>query len=136
MRNFFAQIPKELEESARIDGANDITVLVRIILPLSMAVLATIGLFHMVGHWNEWFTGIIYIRDRKKLPVQIILRNISRQATQQHVFYEGGVPEESTPPSIQVQMAMTVVTAFPIIAVYPFLQKHFTKGVLLGSIKG
>ncbi len=135
MRNFFAQIPGELEESARIDGANEATILIRIILPLSMAVIATIGLFHLVAHWNEWFTGIIYMRNRRKLPIQLILRNIIQQASQQRVFEEGAGPGY-TPPSVQIRMALTVVVAFPIIMVYPFFQKYFTKGVMLGAIKG
>lgn len=134
MRNFFAQIPASLEESAKIDGASDITVFFKIILPLSGAVLATIGLFHAVYHWNEWFSAIVYMADKKKWPAQTVLRQILDAARQSDVLED--INPEYKPPTVTVQMATIVIVAFPIIAVYPFIQKHFTKGVMLGSIKG
>jgi putative aldouronate transport system permease protein len=134
MRTFFSQIPDSLEESARMDGASDVAILIRIILPLSTPVLATISLFHAVYHWNEWFSGIIFIADPTKIPVQALLYQILRMAEQSSMNVE--LITFRPPPSISVQMAMIVVTAFPIVAAYPFFQKHFVKGMLIGSIKG
>lgn len=134
LRNFFAQVPAELEESARMDGANDVTVFFRIILPLSKPVLATVGLFHAVYHWNEWFTALLYVNDSAKWPVQVILRQILATAMQNEVLEDNIVA--IAPPAVSVQMAMVVIVTVPILAVYPFIQKHFTKGVLIGSIKG
>ena len=134
LRTFFSQIPDSLEESARMDGASDVTVLIRIILPLSTPVLATISLFHAVYHWNEWFSGIIFIADPEKIPVQALLYQILRMAEQSSMNVQ--IIMFQPPPSISVQMAMIVVTAFPIVVAYPFFQKHFVKGMLIGSIKG
>lgn len=134
LRNFFAQVPAELEESARLDGANDVQIFFRIILPLSMPVLATVGLFHAVYHWNEWFTAVLYVHDKAKWPVQVILRQILATATQNDVLEDSMVAV--APPAVSVQMAMVVIVTIPILAVYPFVQKHFTKGVMVGSIKG
>jgi putative aldouronate transport system permease protein len=135
MRTFFSQLPDSLEESARIDGANEVTILWRIIAPLSKPVLATVALFHVVYHWNEWFTGIVYVTDKMKLPVQVLLWQLLNQANsasarmvdQEYVYI---------PPALTVQMAMIVITTFPIVAAYPFFQKYFVKGMLVGSIKG
>lgn len=134
MRNFFSQIPDSLEESAKIDGANDAVVFFKIVMPLSTAVLATIGLFHMVHHWNEWFNAVIYVSDKKKWPAQVVLRQILDAARQTDIIDEMG--SDYKPPTVTVQMATVVVVAFPIVAVYPFIQKYFTKGVTIGSIKG
>ncbi len=135
MRNFFSQIPDSLEESARIDGANDVTVLFKVVLPLSMPVLATVALFHIVSYWNEWFQALIFMSDKKKQPVMIILRQILAQANQaslnemiRETFY--------APPTVLIQMATIVTVAFPIIVIYPMFQKYFVKGMLIGSIKG
>ncbi|MCI3920742.1 carbohydrate ABC transporter permease [Paenibacillus sp. TRM 82003] len=135
LRNFFAQIPNELNESARMDGANEVGILFRIILPLSTAVLATIALFHIVYHWNEWFTGIIYVTDQYKQPAMVILRQILSQANAANMYAEdlGG---DYTPPTVTIQMATIVVVSFPIIVAYPFFQKYFTKGIMVGAIKG
>jgi putative aldouronate transport system permease protein len=134
MRNFFAQVPESLEESARMDGANDAVILFRIVVPLSTAVLATMGLFHAVSHWNEWFSALIYVNDHKKWPVMLVLRQILNEARQTDILDD--INPEYKPPTLSVQMATTVVVAFPIIVVYPFIQKHFTKGIMIGSIKG
>jgi putative aldouronate transport system permease protein len=134
LRNFFAQIPGELDESAKMDGASEVQILFLIIIPLSTAALSTIGLFHIVYHWNEWFSGIIYVTDKDKLPAMVILRQILDQANAMEM-YQGGV-DTVRPPTIAVQMASIVVVTFPIIAVYPFFQKYFTKGMLVGAIKG
>ncbi len=135
IRTFFAQIPDSLEESARIDGANDFRILARIIVPLSMPVLATVALFHAVYHWNEWFMGIIYVTDKLRLPVQVLLWQIFNQAnTEASRIIER--EKIYVPPALTVQMAMIVITTFPIIVAYPFFQKYFVKGMLIGSIKG
>lgn len=133
LRNFFAQIPESLEEAAKIDGANDITVLFRVILPLSLPALATVGLFHVVYHWNEWFTGIVYITDPHKMPVMVILRQIMAEANQLNIVE---TMPDYVPPTISIQMATIVMVAFPIIVAYPFFQKYFTKGMLVGGVKG
>jgi len=135
LRNFFAQIPDSIEESAKIDGANEVSILFRLILPLSKAALSTIALFHIVGHWNEWFTGILYVTDKFKQPAMVILRQIMTSADAMSMNIEGA-GSSYTPPAFAVQMATIVVVAFPIIVTYPFFQKYFAKGMLVGSIKG
>jgi putative aldouronate transport system permease protein len=134
MRTFFSQLPVELEESAKLDGAHDITILFRIVFPLSTAVLATMALFSIVYHWNEWFMGIIYVSDPKKMPVMVILYQTLRQAARS--LRDQTWAEEKVPPSMSIQMALIVVTAFPVVVAYPFFQKYFIKGMLIGSIKG
>jgi putative aldouronate transport system permease protein len=135
IRTFFQQLPDSLEESAKIDGAHDFTILARIVVPLSKPVLATVALFHVVYHWNEWFTGIVFVTDKLKLPVQVLLWQILNQANSAATRM---VERETVyvPPAITVQMAMIVITTFPIIVAYPFFQKYFVKGMLIGSIKG
>jgi putative aldouronate transport system permease protein len=136
MKNFFAQIPESLIESATIDGARPLTVLARIVLPLSLPTFATIGLFYAVGHWNAWFDATIYINDSKLMPVQVLLRRIVLSFSSQDLDAEmlNGVANKPTAQSLRG--AMIVVTTLPILFVYPFLQKHFVKGVLTGSLKG
>lgn len=130
MKTFFEQLPAALEEAAKIDGAGDLTVLSRVILPLSAPMLATIGLFYAVSHWNTFFAAIMYINDAKLHPLQVVLRSILRTAASPEMALEETLPTET------LQMAAVVLTALPIMCVYPFIQKHFTKGVMLGSIKG
>jgi putative aldouronate transport system permease protein len=132
LKNFFQAIPEELEESARMDGANDLLILFRIILPLSLPAIATIGLFYAVGHWNTFMSAILYINDQAKWPIQVLLRQIVTVST------AGLGDDEFTyiPPSNIVRSAVIVVATLPILLVYPFLQKYFTKGILLGSVKG
>lgn len=133
IKGFFEQLPPEIEESARVDGASELQSLWKIILPLSMPVLATISLFYAVGHWNSYFDAIVYINDTKLMPLQVILRNILLNVQAQSADMGSSSERVST---IALQMAAVVVTTVPILVVYPFLQKHFTKGVLVGSIKG
>jgi putative aldouronate transport system permease protein len=132
MRSFFMNIPPELIEAARIDGASDIQILWKIVLPLSKAVVAVVGLFYAVGFWNAFFNAMLYINDQTKFPVQLVLRN--------YVVQGGGLADQlgiaSTPPPQSMQMAIVVVALLPILLVYPFLQKHFNKGVITGAIKG
>lgn len=135
MRNFFMGIPESLEEAALIDGAGPVRILIKIILPLSLPVMATIGLFYAVGHWNAWFGAAIYINDVRKLPVQNILRNMV-QSISSDVNNEMMNAVDDKPPTETMKSAMIVVSTLPIIFVYPFIQKYFVKGVMVGSIKG
>lgn len=139
MRTFFQNIPDALEEAAIIDGASDLQILTKIILPLSIPSIATIGMFYAVGHWNSWFSAMIYLRDRSKYPLQLVLRQIVLQnqvnelLSQQH-----GTTIEETQSLISetVKYATIIVAVVPILCVYPFIQKYFVKGVMIGSIKG
>jgi putative aldouronate transport system permease protein len=135
MRNFFQNLPDGLEESAKIDGASDWGVLFRIVIPLSMPAIATISLFYAVTYWNTYVTAIIYLNDAGKWPIQVILRQIVILASGLAAD-TSGMDDFVTPPEQTVKMAVIVVATLPILMVYPFLQKHFSKGALLGSIKG
>lgn len=136
MRNFFMQIPVELEESAIIDGASPLGVLVRIVFPLSLPTFATIGLFYAVGHWNAWFDAAIYINNTQMHPLQLILRQVVLSMTSEEIntTMTAGMMERPTAQSLKA--AAIIATTVPILFVYPFLQKYFVKGVLTGSIKG
>jgi putative aldouronate transport system permease protein len=136
IKNFFQELPPGLEESARIDGCNDLGVLWRIVLPLSKPVIATFGLFYAVGHWNNFFTAMLYLNDHTKWPLQVMLREIV-MLSQLSVGDMNNLDQNFVkPPEQSVKMAVIVFGTLPIMLVYPFLQKHFAKGVLLGSIKG
>ena len=135
MKNFFQGIPDSIEESAKMDGCNDLHVFARITLPLSKASLATIGLMYAVAHWNNYFNSLIYIRDQYKWPIQVWLRQIIVLSVGGFSQYEN-LSEFASVPSDAVKYAVIVVSTIPIIIVYPFLQKHFTKCVMLGSVKG
>ncbi|MGO4545693.1 carbohydrate ABC transporter permease [Paenibacillus sp. 2TAB23] len=144
IRTFLQGIPEELEESARIDGYGDFQIFMRIILPLSGPVLATISLFIGVAHWNDWFTGAYYVSDKSLIPVQTLLQEMLTQAealssSMQRSAQQGGQTISasaggSTPESLR--MALLVITVFPILCIYPFLQRYFVKGVMIGSVKG
>jgi len=136
VRNFFQGIPQELEESAHLDGCNDLSSLVRIVLPLSMPVLATFGLFYAVGHWNSYFPAMIYLTDEKKYPLQLILRNIIVTAEASAGDMSLMDPNFVEPPKQSIKMAVIVVATVPIMCIYPFLQKYFVKGVMVGALKG
>jgi putative aldouronate transport system permease protein len=133
LKNFFQQLPEGLEESAKIDGCNDVGILFRIVLPLSLPAIATFVMFYAVGHWNSYFTAILYINDNEKWPLQVLVR-------QMVILAQGGMGESNQDsfniPAQSVNMAIIVVSTLPILLVYPFIQKHFAKGVLLGSVKG
>lgn len=138
MRNFFMGMPPELEEAAQIDGADDITIFWKIVLPLSMPILATIALWTAVGHWNAYFDALIYMTDRSKYVLQILLRRVLIDTELLSMGMQPGQdmninirPTEET-----VKAALLIVTTVPILAVYPFAQKYFIKGILQGSIKG
>jgi putative aldouronate transport system permease protein len=136
MRNFFQNLPDGLEESAKIDGAGDWGILFRIVIPLSMPAIATISLFYAVTYWNTYLQAILYLNDAAKWPVQIILRQIVILASGLTADTSGFGDDFVRPPEQTVKMAVIVVATLPILIVYPFLQKHFAKGALLGSIKG
>lgn len=138
LRNFFATIPDSLAESAKIDGANDVYILVRIILPLSKPALATIGLFYALGYWNEWFMALLYIDDPKLYTLQYLVMRLQRSVDfmSSSVFAQSKITSGVLLPSIGLRIATAMVTIGPIVLLYPFLQKYFIKGVMLGAIKG
>ncbi len=136
VKNFFQGIPQELEESAGLDGCSDLGILVRIVLPLSLPVLATFGLFYAVGHWNSYFPAMIYLTDDKMYPLQLILRNIIVTAEAAAGDMSLMDPNFVEPPKQSIKMAVIVVATVPIMCIYPFLQKYFVKGVMVGALKG
>lgn len=133
LRAFFANLPNELTESARIDGAGELKTFVFIVLPLSRAVLSVIGLFYAVGYWNAFFNAVLYLDDASKWPIQLVLRTYVVDNAQLGTAQVG---QELLPPQAAIKMAILVISIVPILVVYPFLQRHFTKGVLTGAVKG
>lgn len=137
MKSFFDSIPVELEESAIIDGSTDIGVFFRIVLPLSLPALAAFGLFYAVAYWNTFFSAVLYINDHAKWPLQLVLRNmLIDSSTQAGGSAAAEMMAEQNIPTETLKMAAVVIATLPILCVYPFLQKHFAKGVMLGSVKG
>jgi putative aldouronate transport system permease protein len=134
MRTSFSQIPDSMEESARMDGANDFTILFRIIIPLAMPVVAVMLLFYSVGHWNSWFPAMIYLRTRDKYPLQLILREILiASSTDSMTTSQSAVDTE--PIGETIKYATIMVATFPILFVYPFLQRYFIRGIMIGALK-
>ena len=134
LRNFINTIPKSLSESARLDGASEMQILFRIILPLCKPSMATIGLFVAVGSWNDWFTGIAFMRQDRILPLQTYLRKMI--SVSQYDLTSWGADLRMQPPVPEtLKMAAIVLTTIPIVMVYPFVQKYFVKGLLIGSVK-
>ncbi|WP_240763153.1 carbohydrate ABC transporter permease [Paenibacillus thalictri] len=134
MKGFFDSISPSLDEAARIDGCNEISVWFRIILPLSLPSLAAFGLFYAVGYWNTFFNAVLFINDHNKWPLQILLQNILIDSS---TAMGGNVMEQSMQnlPTETKKMAAVVISTIPILLVYPFLQKHFAKGAMIGSVK-
>ncbi|MNC41825.1 Inner membrane ABC transporter permease protein YcjP [compost metagenome] len=130
MKSFFENLPEELFESAKMDGAKEFRILWQIVIPLSVPSIMTVGLFYMVGHWNSFFSAILYITDVKLHPLQVVIRNMLL------LTQSNELQAEVTVPTAAMQMAAVIAGSLPIIVVYPFIQKHFTKGMLLGAIKG
>lgn len=130
VRNFFMELPRELEEAASIDGCSDIGIFIKIALPLSLPCLATFGLFYAVGHWNNYFGALLYLEDSTKFPFQLVLRNIVMQTAETQTDPNALIPEDT------LKMAVIVIGTVPILIVYPFLQKHFAAGVMVGAVKG
>ena len=136
LRSFFLGIPDSVIDSARIDGAGDFRIFWSIILPLSRAVLAVVGLFYAVGYWNAFFNAMLYINDTAKWPLQLVLRTYVINNTELSGGDLGGASADQLPPQESIQMAILVVSLVPILIVYPFLQRHFAKGMLTGAVKG
>ncbi|MEF2964951.1 carbohydrate ABC transporter permease [Paenibacillus sp. M1] len=133
MRNFFQSLPDALEESAKIDGCTDFGVFLKIMLPLSLPSVATISLFYGVAYWNTYMNAILYLNDSLKWPIQVLLRQI--------VIVSSGMQGDNSsvaivPPAQSIKMAVIVVATLPMLIAYPFVQKHFVKGAMLGSVKG
>lgn len=133
LKNFFQQMPDGIEDSAKIDGCNDLGILFRIVIPLSLPAIATFGLFYAVDHWNKFFSAVMYINNNEKWPIQVLLREIVINANSR--VGDTSIDEMNIQP-LTIKMAVIVFATLPIMAVYPFLQKHFAKGVMLGSVKG
>lgn len=134
MRTGFQSVPVSLEESAKIDGASDLTILFRIIIPLSMPVIAVMILWYAVGHWNSYFGALIYLRDRELFPLQLVLREILITNTTDNMM-TGAAAEDRLAIAETIKYATIIVSTLPILLLYPFLQKYFVKGVLIGAIK-
>lgn len=132
MRGFFLEVPKEIIEAARIDGAGEFRILTTIMVPLSKAALAVIALFNAVSYWNAFFNAVLYINSTEKWPLQLVLRTYVVDNSSIGV----DLPGDYIPPQQSLQMAILVVSLVPICLVYPFLQKHFAKGVIIGAVKG
>lgn len=138
IRSFFMSIPGELIDSARIDGASEWGILTRIVLPLSKAVVAVVGLFYAVGYWNAYFNSVLYIDTNDNWPIQRVLQSYilagqSPQVAGGHVSLPGIT---AYPPTLAIKMAVVVVTVIPALLIYPFVQRNFTKGVIVGAVKG
>lgn len=136
MRNFFKSIDESLAESAKIDGANDIYILFRIILPISMPAIATVGLFYSLAFWNKWFEAMLYISDENLWPLQYLIMRIMNNAQfAAELSSKVNLPNYVVP-TLTTRLATTVVTIGPIVFLYPFLQKYFVKGLMVGAVKG
>jgi putative aldouronate transport system permease protein len=134
LRAFFMGLPGELIDSARIDGAKEWTILYRVVIPLSKAAMAVIGLFYAVGYWDAFFNALLYINDSSKWPMQLVIQTYVVNNAE---LGAGQLPPgDVLPPQQSLQMAVLVISVVPILIVYPFLQRHFAKGVLTGAVKG
>jgi putative aldouronate transport system permease protein len=137
-RQFFMNTPESIEESARIDGAGEITIMWVIVVPLSKAVIAALTLFAAVGHWNAWFDAAVFIKSDALKPFQLLMRDLFVNTSLGVNMQQGGrsfdLSSKATPQS--TRMAITVIGTLPILLIYPFLQKYFTKGVYMGAVKG
>ncbi|MBQ1046917.1 carbohydrate ABC transporter permease [Micromonospora sp. C51] len=138
IRAFFMNVPAELLDSARIDGAGELRILTRIVLPLSKAVIAVVGLFYAVGYWNVYFNAVLYIDSNDKFPIQRVLQSYILAGQSPNVSGASvSLPGVTAyPPTLAVKMAVVVVTVIPAVIIYPFVQRHFTKGVITGAVKG
>ncbi len=134
MRTAFAQLPDSMEESARMDGANDFRILFQIYIPLCMAVVAVMILFYSVAHWNSWFNAMIFMRSRQKYPLQLILREILIASTTQDMTTSAAASDQE-PIGESIKYATIMVATLPILFVYPFLQRYFIHGVMIGALK-
>lgn len=133
MRTSFEAIPDSMVESAKMDGGNDFTVLFKIVLPLSLPIIAVMTLFYSVGHWNSWFGAMIYLRERNLYPLQLILREIL--ITNSVDSMTAGLTGDTAPIAENIKYATIIIATLPILMIYPFLQKYFVKGVMIGALK-
>jgi putative aldouronate transport system permease protein len=135
VKSFLDSLPEELEDAARIDGCNDLMVFIRIIIPLSMPAIAAFTLFFAVAHWNSYFNALMYLTDTKKWTLQLLIKTLIIDSDANGIA-AAGANDDKMIPQETIRMAAVVLAMLPILVVYPFLQKHFTKGVMLGSVKG
>lgn len=136
MRTFFMGIPREMHESAYLDGASEMQTLFRIVLPLSLPIIATMTLFYAVGHWNSYFNALIYLNNRSRFPLQMFLRNVVIDGDMNTMLSDMNAGSDFVTIDTTVKYAIIIVASLPIMCVYPFLQKYFVKGVMIGSLKG
>ena len=140
MRTFFMTIPESLEESAKLDGANDFLVFFAIIIPLSKPVISVIALFNGVAHWNDWFAGTFFVSDKNLHPLQTVLRALlmSAEALRKRMFILQTAPQDArlNVTTESLKMATIIVATIPVVLIYPLIQKYFVKGVMIGSVKG
>jgi len=137
MRTFFQNLPLELEESASMDGANDLRIFFRIILPLSKPVIFTITLYYLVGYWNAWFSAFIYLPDKNMAPLQLVIRELIIMGLSIQEALETGATTELSEVNVSgIRYATLFISMIPMLIVYPFIQKYFVQGVMIGSLKG
>jgi len=136
VKNYFQTVPDSLEESAFIDGAGELTILFRIFIPLSKPVLAAVGLFYLISNWNIFMPAVLFLTSPSKYTIQVVLRDILTQhmLEDQLPFDKGALMSKAGPEAIQA--AVTIAAMIPVLAVYPFLQRYFTRGIMIGSVKG
>ena len=136
MKSFFENIPRELEEAAQIDGLGWFAIFTRIVLPLSKAVIATMILFYSVAYWNDWFTAFLYLDEDNLFPLSLFLRNLIAGATTTTAASAAAAGTTSAAISANIQAVTMILAIIPILCIYPFVQRHFVSGVMLGSVKG
>lgn len=138
MKNFFSTIPQALEESAKIDGANDISILIRVVVPVSLPILATMTLFYAVDRWNEWWLAMLFINDPGYYPLQLVLRNAITNLSSLMTSATATQMAQGTTRiyADSVKSAIIIISALPILIIYPFIQRFFAQGLMLGSVKG
>ncbi|MCC3371906.1 carbohydrate ABC transporter permease [Cohnella sp. REN36] len=134
MKTFFEGIPESLRESAAIDGASELRILRSIVIPISMPAIASVGLLYLVTYWNDFFNALLYVTDWHKAPVQLVLRTIVASSSLPPELLEAA--GRTPPPTIGIQMAAIVIVALPMLILYPFVQKYFEQGMMIGSVKG
>jgi len=136
LRTAFYAFPESLEEAAKIDGANDFKVLFQLVLPLTKATMAVVVLFYAVARWNDWFQASIYLKDRSKYPIQLYLREVLINSSTDSMTVGAATGQDALAMSESIKYATVMVSTLPILAIYPFLQKYFVKGVMVGAVKG
>lgn len=136
MVSFFRTVPEEMLESGRVEGANELVVFFRLVIPVSMPMIATIGLFYALVYWNDWFYGLLFVSNESKFPLQLLLRRLISNITAAQSLIPAGANIGVQVPSYQIRMSTTIVTIGPIVLLYPFVQRYFVKGLTLGSLKG